>query len=256
MSVSDGNCGALDAVAPAPTRMLEHGRARGAPRGRRRGDERGAASWRSRSSALLGARRPVPGRGCRARRDRDARGREGARGRASSAEVTGYGTAFVPARARGVARLPLAEAMSTPSRDALADAGIAGGDVDVVVSGRLGRARVRRGGAARGARACARRGHLRRRAQARPRRDARAPAGRWACSRPRRAPCQGSHAPAYAVRGDASHPPRTVLVTALGYYGNASALVMRRRLRARRSRLLQSRAAHEHSRRAIWSTSR
>ena len=217
--------------------LLEHGARRRAARRRRRGHERGAlprvpeARRAGREPAvtgvLLGEGRPGhAGAGGAAR----------ARGAEVLAEVTGYGTAFVPPERESSLVHPSARgAWSARSRDALADAGHrAASDVDVVVSGVAGCPRVRRGRARAPSRGPRRRGSPSLAPKlAWARRSARA--GRWdGCGARVALQARAPAAIRCAARSHLRTAPRTVLVTSLGYYGNASALVMRA-LRARRT---------------------
>jgi 3-oxoacyl-(acyl-carrier-protein) synthase len=229
VSVSDGNCGALDAVTCADL-LLEADRADALLVG---GAEAMTEALYA-SFVRLGG--PVA--------DRASEGRtavlgEGAalvvletldgarcRGAPTIAEVVGYGTAFVPPERPAALVSPSAEAAERAIAAALEDAGVDAASVEVVVSGISGSA---------------------------PFDDAEMTAidrtvGRDACViAPKLAfgetfGAGGALAMlaalgvlrgdlrSYEVRGSLRGPARTVrtaLVTSVGYYGNASALVMR-----------------------------
>jgi 3-oxoacyl-(acyl-carrier-protein) synthase len=220
VSVSDGNCGGLDAVACADN-LLEHDRARAIVVG---GVEAmsealylafqkvGILS----ETAFLGEGAAMvtlePGDAARAR------------GAEVLAEVTGYGTAFYAPERESSLVFPSAEAVEHAVRGALADAGITAAEVDLVVSGAAGVPafdEAEHQGAARGLGG----GAI----------PVLAPklalgetlgAGGAMGMLTAIAALQGG-ARGYGVRGDVRTRARTVLVTSLGYYGNASALVMR-----------------------------
>ncbi len=138
VSVSDGNCGALDAVACADI-YLDAGRADallvgggeaiseplfvaflklGALAGDQRRSSRGRGSAKG---AALVAMEPR-GRG------------EGARSEGGRAKVLGTGTAFVPPESEASLIHPSREAVERAMKSALADAGIGPGEVDAVAS--------------------------------------------------------------------------------------------------------------------------
>jgi 3-oxoacyl-(acyl-carrier-protein) synthase len=242
VSVSDGNCGALDAVAAADA-MLSNGRADAllVGGGEAMSEALFLAFHRLGTGAGLGnggkgskgGERPLLGEGS-ALVVLETPASATARGAAALGHVIGYGTAFHAPERDAALVYPSDEAMERAIEAALGDAGIAPGDVDLVVSGvsglrrfdeaelaaigrgvgGVGRATVAgvpvvapklglgetlgAGGATAMASAIAYLGHT--------------PAG---------------GAPSYLVRGEVRGPVRTVLVTSLGYYGNASALVMR-----------------------------
>jgi len=217
VSVSDGNCGSLDAVACADM-FLEHARA----------DALLVGGFEALTEALplafhrLGIAGVCLGEGA-ALVVLEPRESARARGAEVLAEVTGYGTAFIAPEPEGALVRASAEALERAVASALADAGIAAGDVDVVVSGVSGLRSfdpaellaIRRSvgeeavvvapkltlgetlgaGGAMGMLAAL--AHL-----------------RW-------------NVPAPVVRGTVRGEVRTALVTSMGYYGNASALVMR-----------------------------
>jgi 3-oxoacyl-(acyl-carrier-protein) synthase len=231
VSVSDGNCGALDAVAAADV-MLSNGRADAllVGGGEAMSEALFLAFHRLGAAALTakGAEGPCIGEGAALLVLEEAAA-AASRGASSLAEVVGYGTAFrAPERDRTLVH-PSAEAMERAIESALADAGVVASAVDLVVSGvaglrhfdeaelralarvfgedvavvapKLGLGETLGAGGAMGMAAAI------------------AYLGRAA-----------DRAPAYLVRGSLRTPTRTVrtaLVTSLGYYGNASALVMR-----------------------------
>jgi 3-oxoacyl-[acyl-carrier-protein] synthase II len=218
VSVSDGNCGALDAVALADA-MLEQNRAEALLVG-------GAESM---SEALflafhrLGTDAAVMGEAA-ALVVIEAPASAKARGVTALAEVTGYGTAFISPERDASLVGPSQTALERAMTGALADAGIVPGAVDVVVSGvsglrsfdelevaaigevlgpdvavvgpKLALGETLGAGGAVGMMAAL--AHLR----------------------------DGVHSP--VVRGAVRSEVRTAVVTSMGYYGNASALVMRR----------------------------
>ena len=229
VSVSDGNCGALDAFGCADL-FLASGRADALLVGGAEAMSEGLFA------AFLRLRGPLRNRGSRSARALLGEGaallavetRQSARARGATelAEIVGYGSAFDPPDPEGVLVRPSSEAAEQAIAAALADAGVEPGAVDVVVSGVSGAApfddaelaaiaRVVGEGAdaacvvapklawgetlgAGGAFAMlAAIGLLRE--------DARCP----------------------VVRGSLRGPVRTVLVTSVGYYGNASAVVLR-----------------------------
>lgn len=220
VSVSDGNCGGLDAMACADT-LLEHDRARVIVVG-------GAEAM---SEALYLAFQKIGvlseaaflGEGA-AMVTLEAEASARSRGAEVLAEVTGYGTAFYPPERESSLLFPSAEAMEHAVEGALADAGIAGSAIDRVVSGAAG---------VRAFDEAEHQGALRALGGASP--GIIAPklalgetlgAGGAMGVLTAIAALQGG-ARAYGVRGDVRTAARTVLVTSLGYYGNASALVMR-----------------------------
>ncbi|MGH7297088.1 MAG: beta-ketoacyl synthase N-terminal-like domain-containing protein, partial [Polyangiaceae bacterium] len=131
VSVSDGNCGALDAVACADV-FLEQGRAKALLVG-------GAEAA---SEALLLAFQMLGAVGDGASLGEGAALAvvelpESARARGATVlgEIVGYGTAFEPPEREASLLHPSPDALVRAIGDALADAGIAAGDVDLVVSG-------------------------------------------------------------------------------------------------------------------------
>jgi 3-oxoacyl-[acyl-carrier-protein] synthase II len=206
VSVSDGNCGALDAVACAAI-FLETGRAEALLVG-------GAEAM---SEALylafhkLGATGETPlGEGA-ALLALEAPERAAARGAKVYGHVTGYGTAFLPPERESSLVHPSEEAMERAIEGALADAGVAPGDVHLVVSGLSGLAAFDDAERAAIERAVSKTVRIE---SPKKRLGETLGAG-------------GAMAMASALawlEGDV----RTVLVTSMGYYGNASAVVMTR----------------------------
>jgi len=220
VSVSDGNCGGLDAMACADS-LLEHGRARVIVVG-------GAEAM---SEALLLAFQRAGvvregmtlGEGAALVTLETAEGAR-ARGAHVAGEITGYGTAFYPPERESSLVFPSAEAMEHAVRAALADAGIEARALDAVVCGASGVAAFDEAEIT---------GTLRALGGAEP--AVMAPklavgetlgAGGAMGVLAGLSVLQGG-ARGYALRGALRTPARTVLVTALGYYGNASALVIR-----------------------------
>jgi 3-oxoacyl-[acyl-carrier-protein] synthase II len=217
VSISDGNCGSLDAVACADM-FLEHARA----------DALLVGGAEALTEALplafhrLGMGGVCIGEGAALL---VLETREAARARDADvlAEVTGYGTSFVAPAPEGALVRASAEGLELAIASALADAGITAKDVDLVVSGVAGlrgfdEAELLAIGRAVGEETCvvapklalgetfgaggamgmlAALAHL-----------------RWS-------------APSPVVRGSVRGQVRTALVTSTGYYGNAAALVMR-----------------------------
>jgi len=224
VSVSDGNCGALDAAACADV-LLEQARAEALLVGgaealsealvlafRKLGavppPAGGDGALVGEGAALLALERPDAAR---------------ARGAEVLAEVVGYGTAFEPPEREAALVHASPEALERAIAGALGDAGLAPGGVDVVVSGVSG---------------------------LRPFDEAELVAirrvlGEGACvTAPKRALGETlgaggamgmaaaiaylrEGARAHVVRGTLPASPRTALVASMGYYGNASAVVMR-----------------------------
>lgn len=222
VSVSDGNCGGLDAFAAADT-LLAHRRAKALLVG---GAEAmsDALYLAFRKVAAIGSGLLGEGSALVALETTDA---AAARGATVLAEVTGYGTSFCPPPRETSLLFPSSEAVRDAVLAALTDAGLGPTDVDVVVTGMagepafdeaelvgLGQALELRGGD-----------------------------GPWVVA-PKRALGETlgaggamgvlaalavlrEHGRPFTVRGTIRTAPRTALVTALGYYGNASALVIR-----------------------------
>jgi 3-oxoacyl-[acyl-carrier-protein] synthase II len=217
VSISDGNCGSLDAMACADM-FLEHARA----------DALLVGGAEALTEALplafhrLGMGGVCIGEGA-ALLVLETREAALARDADVLAEVTGYGTSFVAPAPEGALVRASPEGLELAIALALADAGIAANDVDVVVSGVSGlrgfdEAELLAIGRAVGEETCvfapklalgetfgaggamgmlAALAHL-----------------RWRASSP-------------VVRGSVRAQVRTALVTSMGYYGNAAALVMR-----------------------------
>jgi 3-oxoacyl-[acyl-carrier-protein] synthase II len=217
VSVCDGNCGALDAVACADA-MLEQRRAKAILVGGAEAMSEplqvafqklgasGEATTLGEGAAIM-ALEPL--------QDAVARGADVA------ALAVGYGTYFSPPESEAVLLHPASDALEHAIAGALSDAGAQPGDVDVVVSGVSG---------------------LRAFDEAELVGIGRALGDPWIVA-PKQAlgetlGASGAlgmlaamsilrdGATAYGVRGSVRTRPRTALVTTLGYYGNASALVM------------------------------
>jgi 3-oxoacyl-[acyl-carrier-protein] synthase II len=234
VSVSDGNCGALDAVACASL-LLDEARADALLVGGAEAMSEALALAFDRLGALSGGACIGEGAAILAMETPEA---ASARRAEVLCTVHGYGTAFV-APERGASLLQACpEAMERAIAEALSDAAMGASEVDVIVSGLSGlRAfdeaesfAIRRvvgdgacivapklalgetlgaGGAM---------GMLAAIALMTPRAWAEPASDRAA------APAPG---PSYMVRGVLRAEPRSMLVTSMGYYGNASALVMR-----------------------------
>jgi len=217
VSISDGNCGALDAVACADM-FLEHARA----------DALLVGGAEALTEALplafhrLGIDGVCIGEGA-ALLVLESREAARARDAEALAEVTGYGTSFIAPEPQGALVRASVEALERAIAAALADAGVAASDVDVVVSGvsglrsfdeaellairraigeqvcvvapKLALGETLGAGGAMGMLAAL--AHL-----------------RWNVCAP-------------VVCGSVRGEVRTALVTSTGYYGNAAALVMR-----------------------------
>jgi len=149
-----------------------------------------------------------------------------ARGANVLGEVVGYGTAFVPPEREAVLVHASPEALERAIAEALADAGVSGGDVDLVVSGVSGlrafdEAELVAAASAVGPEACV----------VAPKLAVGETLGAGGAMGMLAALAYfsrgGDRAAGLVVRGSLRTSPRTALVTSLGYYGNASALVMR-----------------------------
>ena len=226
VSVSDGNCGALDAVACANA-FLEQRRADAHLVGGVEALSEALILAFERLGALRDGARIGEGAGLVAL---EAPESAAARGAMAHASVTGYGTAFVAPDRQGALVHASSAAVERAVADALADARADPRDVDVVVSGVSGlrafdEAEIAGIDSALGAEPCivapkvclgetfgagGAMGML---------------SALVLMSCPPSAADRG--APAIVVRGALRAQPRTVLVTSVGYYGNASALVMR-----------------------------
>jgi 3-oxoacyl-(acyl-carrier-protein) synthase len=223
VTVSDGNCGALDATACAEV-LLDQDRARALLVGgaeamsealflafhKLGASEEGALLGEG--AALLVLERPDVAR---------------ARGASVAGEIVGYGTAFVPPEREAALVHPSAEAMARAIESALADAGVPSSAVDVVVSGVSGlrafdEAELSAIGRVLGP-------------------DVPVAAPKLTLGETLGAGgAMGMLSALALMQGGAQFPnargagplpargePRSVLVTSLGYYGNASAVVMR-----------------------------
>jgi 3-oxoacyl-(acyl-carrier-protein) synthase len=146
-----------------------------------------------------------------------------ARGASILGEVVGYGTAFVPPEREGALVHPSAEALERAIAGALSDAGASAGDVDVVVSGVSGlrafdEAELGAATSVLGPDACI----------VAPKHALGETLGAGGAMGVLAALAYlREGATAHVVRGTLRTGPRTAVVTSLGYYGNASALVMR-----------------------------
>jgi 3-oxoacyl-(acyl-carrier-protein) synthase len=217
VTVSDGNCGALDAVACADM-FLEDGRA----------DALLVGGVEALTEALplafhrLGIEGVCIGEGA-ALLSLETRERARARAADVLAEVTGYGTAFVAPEPEGALVRPSVEGLERAVAGALADAGIAPRDVGVVVSGVSGLRRFDEAELLAIAHAVGD--------------DALVVAPKVAVGETLGAGGAMGMLAALAhlrfdscapvVRGSVRGKVRTALVTSMGYYGNSSALVMR-----------------------------
>ncbi|MBX3231583.1 MAG: hypothetical protein KIT84_23855 [Labilithrix sp.] len=227
VSVSDGNCGALDAVSCADI-FFETNRAQAILTGG--GESMSEALYLAFDRlGVLGA--TVPGFGDRTRLGEGAAflvleplERATKRGAKVLATVDGYGTAFVGPKDDASLLFASSTSLERAIGTALEDAGVTPGDVDLVVSGLAGIERIDReeraaiakaigpdvavaapkqvfgetlgaGGALAMAAACA-----------------------WLDGAP----------PSCLASGKPPAKVATVLVTSMGYYGNASAVVMKR----------------------------
>jgi 3-oxoacyl-(acyl-carrier-protein) synthase len=225
VSVSDGNCGALDAVTCADLLLaglradvLLVGGAEAMTEGLYAAFLRLGGSPEGRGSAagaLLGEGAALL----------VVETRDGARARGASpiAEIVGYGTAFAPPEHEGALVRASTEATERAIAEALADAGVEGAAVDAVVCGACGDgpfddAELAAIGRAIGDGACVV-----------------APKRAWgetfgaggALAMLAAIGCIRGDARAHVVRGSLPGAARTVLVTSVGYYGNASAVVIR-----------------------------
>ena len=236
VAVSDGNCGALDAVACADI-FLETGRA----------DALLVGGAEAMSEALyvgfsrLGALEPkVKDVSTLSPRQRASRGAgallgEGAallavepmelaasRGRRRLADLSGYGTAFLPPDHEGALIHPSPEAMERALADAIADAGLSPADVDVVASGVSGLGAFDRAELAAIERVLGKDV-----AVAAPKAMLGESLGAGgAMAMAMGVAWLGGLAPGPLVRGTPGRRVRTVAVTSMGFYGNASAVVM------------------------------
>jgi 3-oxoacyl-[acyl-carrier-protein] synthase II len=237
VSVSDGNCGALDAVACANV-FLETGRADALLVGGAEAMSEplflafhklgalGRMDAPANDGASLGGTRLGEGAVLLVTETRELAERRGA---SSFGELAGYGTAFVAPAGEASLIHASEEAMDRAIEGALADAGVSAGELDLVVSGVSGLRLFDEAEVA---------AIARRIPQAVPVAApklllgetlgagggmAMAAALAWMNAADAEPP------PYPLVRGTPSGTgPRSVLVTSLGYYGNASAVVMKR----------------------------
>jgi 3-oxoacyl-(acyl-carrier-protein) synthase len=223
VSVSDGNCGALDAVACADI-FLETGRAEAILTG---GGE-------SMSEALFLAFDKLRVLGTSSAGARLGEGAAflvlepldlaKARGATMLASVTGYGTAFIAPKDDVTLLFASSEALERAIDGALADAGIASADIDLVVSGVSGIPRFDDEELA-----AIRKTIGREAAIAAPKRLFGETLGAGgALGMSAALAWLDDTTPTCLVSGTAPPKVDTVLVTAVGYYGNASAVVMKR----------------------------
>jgi 3-oxoacyl-(acyl-carrier-protein) synthase len=222
VSVSDGNCGALDAAACADALLMSE---------RARALLVGGAEAMSEALVLafhkLGAvaEGATIGEGAALvvlERPEEAR----ARGASVLAQVVGYGTSFVPPE-REVALVHASpEALTRAIAGALADANVSAGDVDVVVSGvsrlrAFDEAELLAIGRTLGQQVCITAPKL-------ALGETLGAGGAMGILAAVALMQGGGACPAgMLVRGKLESSPRTALVTSLGYYGNASAVVVR-----------------------------
>jgi 3-oxoacyl-[acyl-carrier-protein] synthase II len=224
VSVSDGNCGALDAVACADV-FLEQQRA----------DAIVVGGAEAISEALIGAYERLGtlaegaflGEGAAMfvlESERAAR----TRGATVLGTVSGYGTAFVPPEREAGLVHPSADALERAIRDALADANLTPESVDVTVSGVSGLrafddAELSAIGRVLGPESCV----------VAPKQALGETHGAGGAMGVLAALAYLTvGACPHVVRGRFRRTARAALVTSLGYYGNASAVVVRSRERA------------------------
>lgn len=227
VAVSDGNCGALDAFACADI-YLDTGRA----------DALLVGGAEAMSEALylaflklgaLEAEKPSVVRGVLLGEGAALMAMESvehakARNAHVVAELTGYGTSFVPPESEASLIHPSSEAVERAITSALTDAGIEAKDVDVIASSVCGlhmfdRAELDAIGRVFAESACV----------AAPKAVLGETLGAGGGMGMAAALSWFDGAPPSAiVRGSAPAQVRTVLVTAIGFYGNASAVVLRK----------------------------
>ena len=211
-------------------RLLDAGARRCAPRRRRRGDERGALprlpqARRARRADRRGvARGPCLGEGAALLALERARARRARAAHACSPRSSGYGTAFAPPEREASLVHAVARGAGAGDRRARSrDAGVAPGDVDLVVSGVSGLRAFDEAELAGDRATCSATDASRRRRPSSCSARRSAPAARWgwlaalACVRRRAAPARSVAAEL------APHGAQRVLVSAMGFYGNASA---------------------------------
>jgi 3-oxoacyl-[acyl-carrier-protein] synthase II len=218
VSVSDGNCGALDAVACASV-YLDQGRADVLMVGGAEAMSEALALAFDRLGSLVAGVCLGEGAALFAIETVES---AGARDAPWLATVGGYGTSFIPSAREGALVHPSAAALERAIVGAMMDASIDSRDVDVVVSGIAGlmrfddaELRAIHCTVGEGVPVVA------------PKRALGESFGAGAALGMAAALglLHGGEAP--VVRGALRRQPRTVLVTSMGYYGNASALVMR-----------------------------
>ena len=219
VSVSDGNCGALDAVACASV-FLDQGHADALIGGGAEAMSEALALAFERLGALVDGACLGEGAALLAL---EAMAAASARGAQVLATIRGYGTSFVPPERGGSLIHPSTRALETAILGSLADAGIDSRDVDVVVSGVAGLRPFDEAEILAIHRTLGNDVHI-----VAPKLalgeafGAGASMGMVAAL----SLLHGGVAP--TLRGTLRGQPRTALVTSMGYYGNASALVMRR----------------------------
>jgi 3-oxoacyl-[acyl-carrier-protein] synthase II len=222
VSVSDGNCGALDAVACAHV-LLDQARADALLVGGAEAMSEALALAFDRLGAVSAAKgRAFLGEGA-ALLVVEPLAAARVRGAHVLCTIAGYGTAFEPPRHEATLLCASPEAVERSIGLALDDAGIGPGDVDAVFSGISGlrafdEAEMQGILRAVGDGACVL-------APKRALGETLGAAGAMAMLAA--ATLLGDGVAAHVVRGSLRAAPRTALVTSLGYYGNASALVMR-----------------------------
>lgn len=227
VSVSDGNCGALDTVACADI-YLDAGRADAILVGGGEAISEPLFVAFLKLGALAADHPPVV-QGTRLGEGAVFLAMEPlalahARGAHVRAEVTGYGTAFVPPESEASLIHPSPEAAERAIRSALADAGIGPDEVDVVASSASGlsafdRAELEAIAQVFGERACV--------AAPKAILGETLGAGGGMGMAAALAWFEGA-APSAIIRGEAPATVRTVVVSAIGFYGNASAVVLRK----------------------------
>jgi len=223
VSVSDGNCGALDAVACA-TVFLEQGRAEALLVGGAEAMSEALAFAFDRLGAVADGACLGEGAAILAIESPGVASRRGARVLAS---IAGYGTAFVPPARDGSLVYASPDSVGRAITAALADAGAKASDIDVVVSGVSGlrpfdEAEMRAIGQVVGEQTCVVAPKL-----ALGETSGAAGAMAMLAATALFGEATPEHYQRYALRGALRAQPRTALVTSAGYYGNASALVMR-----------------------------
>ncbi len=227
VSVSDGNCGALDAVACADI-YLDGGRADAILVGGGEAISEPLFVAFHKLGALVADHAPVV-QGTRLGEGAAFLAMEPmelaqARGATIRAEVTGYGTSFVPPESEASLIHPSREAVERAMKSALADAGIQAAEVDIVASSVSGlsmfdRPEIEAIGRVFGAHTCV--------AAPKAILGETLGAGGGMGMAAALAWLNGAK-PTALVQGAAPSTARTVLVSAMGFYGNASAVVLRR----------------------------